>query len=58
MNFNDASFEELLNALHDGVYITDGEGKTLKVNHAYERLTGLSGADLSGRPMQELVKSG
>lgn len=31
MNVNDASFEELLNALHDGVYITDGDGKTLKV---------------------------
>lgn len=58
MNFNDASFEELLNALHDGVYITDGQGKTLKVNQAYERLTGLSGADLLGRQMQELVKSG
>jgi len=58
VNFNDASFEELLNALHDGVYITDGQGKTLKVNQAYERLTGLSGAELLGRQMQELVKSG
>lgn len=58
MNVNDASFEELLNALHDGVYITDGDGKTLKVNQAYERLTGLSSADLIGRLMQELVKEG
>ncbi len=58
MNVNDASFEELLNALHDGVYITDGDGKTLKINRAYERLTGLSGADLIGRTMQELVKDG
>jgi PAS domain S-box-containing protein len=58
VNLNDASFEELLNALHDGVYITDGDGKTLKVNQAYERLTGLSGGDLIGRSMQELVKEG
>lgn len=58
VNLNDASFEELLNALHDGVYITDGQGLTLKVNQAYERLTGLNGAELLGRPMQELVKSG
>ena len=58
MNVNDASFEELLNALHDGVYITDGEGTTLKVNSAYERLTGLSGEALLGRPMHELVKEG
>ena len=41
MNVNDASFEELLNALHDGVYITDGDGKTLKVNQvvSYTHLT-------------------
>jgi len=58
VNVNDASFEELLNALHDGVYITDGDGRTLKVNQAYERLSGLCGADLIGRPMQELVKEG
>jgi PAS domain S-box-containing protein len=58
VNINDASFEELLNALHDGVYITDGEGITLKVNRAYERLTGLQGEALLGRPMQALVKDG
>jgi PAS domain S-box-containing protein len=58
MNFNDASFEELLNALHDGVYVTDGDGTTLKVNQAYERLTGLRSADLVGRPMQVLVSEG
>jgi PAS domain S-box-containing protein len=58
VNLDDPSFEELLDALHDGVYITDGDGKTLKVNRAYERLTGLDSADLIGRPMQELVKDG
>ncbi|WP_225773523.1 sigma-54 interaction domain-containing protein [Pseudomonas sp. Marseille-Q5115] len=58
MNISDSSFEELLNALHDGVYITDGEGITLKVNRAYERLTGLDGETLLGRPMQALVKEG
>ena len=58
MNLNDASFEALLNALHDGVYITDGSGQTLKVNRAYERLTGLCAADLVGRSMHELVKDG
>jgi len=58
VNFNDTSFKELLDALHDGVYITDGSGKTLKVNQAYERLTGLRGADLVGRQMQDLVREG
>ncbi|MGE7991404.1 sigma-54 interaction domain-containing protein [Pseudomonas sp. NPDC089554] len=58
MNINDIGFEALLNALHDGVYITDGQGTTLRVNHAYERLTGLSSADLIGRSMQVLVQEG
>ncbi|WP_095129298.1 sigma-54-dependent Fis family transcriptional regulator [Pseudomonas sp. Irchel s3h14] len=58
MNVNDESFEELLDALHDGVYITDGDGNTLKVNKAYERLTGLNSAELVGRSMQVLVNEG
>lgn len=58
MNLSEANLEELLDALHDGVYITDADGITLKVNRAYERLTGLRGVDLVGRPMQELVRDG
>jgi len=58
MDFDDPGFAELLDALHDGVYITDHEGRTLKVNQAYERLTGLSGAQLVGRWMQDLVREG
>ncbi|WP_322363759.1 sigma-54 interaction domain-containing protein [Pseudomonas sp. Teo4] len=58
MNVNDNNFEELLNALHDGVYITDGEGVTLLVNRAYERLTGLESAQLVGRRMDDLVRDG
>lgn len=58
MDFNDPGFAELLDALHDGVYITDHEGRTLKVNRAYERLTGLDGSQLVGRWMQDLVCEG
>ena len=58
MDFNDPGFAELLDALHDGVYITDHEGRTLKVNRAYERLTGLDGSQLVGRWMQDLVREG
>lgn len=58
MDFDDPSFRELLDALHDGVYITDAEGMTLKVNRAYERLTGLRSEDVLGRHMQALVEQG
>ncbi|MBD9399527.1 sigma-54 interaction domain-containing protein [Pseudomonas sp. PDM11] len=58
MDFNDPSFRELLDALHDGVYITDADGITLKVNGAYERLTGLRSEDVVGQHMQGLVEQG
>ncbi|YCH21337.1 sigma 54-interacting transcriptional regulator [Pseudomonas sp. D1-3] len=58
MDFNDPSFRELLDALHDGVYITDADGITLKVNGAYERLTGLRSEDVVGQHMQALVEQG
>ncbi|MBK5001836.1 PAS domain S-box protein [Pseudomonas sp. S31] len=58
MNFTDQTFDTILNALHDGVYITDGAGITVKVNTAYERLTGLHSDQLIGRSMHELVRDG
>ena len=48
MDFDDPGFRELIDALHDGVYITDADGITLKVNSAYERLTGLRAEDVVG----------
>jgi len=58
VNFTDQTFDTILNALHDGVYITDGAGITVKVNTAYERLTGLHSDQLIGRSMHELVRDG
>ncbi len=58
MDFDDPSFGVLLDALHDGVYITDASGRTLKINRAYERLTGLRSEALVGRHMQDLVREG
>lgn len=42
----------------DGIYITDSEGRTLHVNRAYERITGLRAGDLLGKTMTELVGAG
>jgi len=58
VNFTDQTFDTILNALHDGVYITDGAGITVKVNSAYERLTGLQSEQLIGRSMHDLVRDG
>jgi len=41
---------------YDGLYITDGNANTIRVNRAYERITGLDRKDLVGRNMKELVR--
>jgi PAS domain S-box-containing protein len=51
-------FEAILESSFDGLYITDGQGKTLKVNKGFERITGIMNEDISGRYMQDLVRDG
>jgi len=43
---------------YDGLYITDGKANTLRVNPAYERISGLKAEELIGRNMHELVREG
>lgn len=42
----------------DGIYITDGHADTVKVNRAYETITGLKKSEVFGRNMRELVAGG
>ena len=48
--------EAIIESSYDGLYITDGKAKTLLVNSAYERITGISRKNLIGRNMKDLVK--
>jgi PAS domain S-box-containing protein len=48
----------ILDVLSDGIYISDREGYTLRVNTMYEKLIGLKKEDLIGRRVQDLVKEG
>ena len=41
----------------DGIYITDGQANTIKVNRAYLSISGLKKSDVLGVNMQELVKN-
>ena len=49
---------KILNLLHDGIYISDSSGMTLLVNEPYERLTGISAANIIGKSVLELKNSG
>ena len=48
--------EAIFESSYDGLYITDGKANTLRVNSAYERITGLSAKALIGRNMRDLVQ--
>jgi PAS domain S-box-containing protein len=51
-------FEAIFESSADGLYVTDGQATTVRVNSAYERITGLSRDELVGRNMAELVRAG
>lgn len=50
--------DDIFDVLNDGVYITDNEGYTLKVNTVYEKLTGLNRRELLGRRVGDLLEDG
>jgi PAS domain S-box-containing protein len=54
--FNEKLLQPVLDALPDGVYITDGNGVTVSVNDAYERISGLQRHRVLGKHMQDLVR--
>lgn len=53
-----AYIDDIFDLINDGVYISDRNGLTLKVNTMYERLTGLKRESLLGRHVKQLVEKG
>ncbi len=50
--------EAIFENSQDGMYLADFRGKTLRVNQAYESITGLNRKDLLGKNLTDLVKTG
>lgn len=50
--------DAVLDSSYDGIYITDGHGVTLRVNKAYERITGILAEELIGKNIALLVEEG
>lgn len=50
--------DAIIESSFDGLYITDGKGKTLRINPAIKRMTNLGEKELLNKSMQELVKNG
>ena len=50
--------DAVIESSYDGIYITDGNANTLRVNRSYERITGVRRDELIGRNMYDLVQEG
>lgn len=50
--------EAIINSSYDGIYVTDGDANTIKINKAYEIITGIKAAEVLGRNMRDLVREG
>jgi len=50
--------EAIIDSSYDGIYVTDGEANTIRVNKAYENITGIKAQEVLGRNMRDLVDEG
>lgn len=51
-------FREVSDHLFDGIYIADGEGRTVFVNEAYSRITGIDKSLIIGRTVKDITEEG
>lgn len=50
--------DEIIEKAPDGIYITDGEANVLRVNAAFERITGVMRTEVLGRNQRDIMKEG
>lgn len=50
--------DTIIEAVSDGLYITDGVGYTTRINSTYEKISGIKAKEVIGKHMQELVDEG
>lgn len=53
-----AEMDAIIDSSFDGLYITDGQGKTIRINKAIKRITDLGEEELLHKTMKELVDTG
>ena len=56
--FSNELLDTVIEHSFDGIYITDGQANTLKVNRSYLTISGLKVSEVLGGNMRELVKNG
>ncbi|NGY93792.1 PAS domain S-box protein [Bacillus megaterium] len=54
----DGELKTIFDISHDAIYMSDGEGRTLKVSSGCERIWGYKETELLGKTVYELEKEG
>ena len=50
--------DAIIESVSDGIYITDSNADTVRINSAYEEITGIKKEEVVGKNMKELVDNG
>ena len=50
--------EAIIDSSYDGIWVSDGEGNTLRVNKSYEKFSGVKAEEVVGHNLKDLVKQG
>jgi len=50
--------DAIIESIYDAIFITDGEGKALRVNSSWEKITGLRSEDVIGKNVNDLESQG
>lgn len=50
--------DSILDFIHDGIWVIDGDGVTLRINRAMERIAGISAAEVVGKHVSQPLREG
>jgi len=48
--------EAIFESSHDGIVVADNQGRLIRINHSYERITGIPTSEIVGLTMNELIE--
>lgn len=48
--------EAIFESSHDGIVVADNQGRLVRINHSYERITGIPTSEIVGLTMNELIE--